>query len=95
MKEINIVVVGLGTVGSNVIKSIENNSHEIIQKTNLKFNIVGISAKNKDKKRIIDISKYQWLDNPLDYLGLNKCDVLIELIGEEKGLSYDLIKLDY
>ena len=92
MKEIKIVVVGLGTVGSNVIKSIENKSHEIIHKTNIKFNIVGIAAKNKDKKRIIDTSKYQWLDNPLDLLGSNKCDVLIELIGEEKGLSYELIK---
>ena len=40
MKEIKIVVVGLGTVGSNVIKSIENKSHEIIHKTNIKFNIV-------------------------------------------------------
>ena len=92
MKEIKIVVVGIGTVGSNVIKSIENKSHEIIQKTNIKFNIVGISAKNKDKKRIIDTSKYQWFDNPLDLLVSNKCDVLIELIGEEKGLSYELIK---
>ena len=92
MKEIKISVVGLGTVGSNVIKSIENKSYEIIQKTNIKFNIVGIAAKNKDKKRIIDTSKYQWFDNPLDLLGSNKCDVLIELIGEEKGLSYELIK---
>ena len=92
MKEIKISVVGLGTVGSNVIKSIENKSYEIIQKTNIKFNIVGIAAKNKDKKRIIDVSKYQWFDNPLDLLGPNKCDVLIELIGEEKGLSYELIK---
>ena len=92
MKEIKISVVGLGTVGSNVIKSIENKSYEIIQKTNIKFNIVGIAAKNKDKKRIIDVSKYQWFDNPLDLLGSNKCDVLIELIGEEKGLSYELIK---
>ena len=92
MKEIYIIVVGLGTVGSNVIKSIENKSYEIIHKTNIKFNIVGVSANNKDKKRIIDTSKYQWIDNPLDFLGSNRCDVLIELIGEEKGLSYELIK---
>jgi len=92
MKEIKIVVVGLGTVGSNVIKSIENKSYEIFHKTNIKFRIVGISAKNKDKIRIIETSKYKWFDNPLDLLGSIKCDVLIELIGEEKGLSYDLIK---
>ena len=92
MNEIKIAVVGLGTVGSNFIKSIENNSYQILDKTNIKFSIVGVSAKNKDKKRIIDISKYQWFDNPLDLLESNKCDVLIELIGEEKGLSYELIK---
>ena len=92
MKEISISVAGLGTVGSQVIKSIENKSYEIIHKTNLKFNIIGISAKNKDKKRIVDTSKYQWFDNPLDLVRPNKCDVLIELIGEEKGLSYELIK---
>jgi len=92
MNEIKIAVVGLGTVGSNFIKSIENNSYQILDKTNIKFSIVGVSAKNKDKKRIINISKYQWFDNPLDLLESNKCDVLIELIGEEKGLSYELIK---
>ena len=92
MKEIRIAVVGLGTVGSNVVKSIENKYYEIIRKTNINFRIVGISAKNKEKKRIIDTSKYQWFDNPLDLIKSNKCDVLIELIGEEKGISYELIK---
>ena len=92
MREIRIAVVGLGTVGSNVIKSIENKSHEISHKTNINFKIVGIAAKNKNKKRIIDTSKYQWFENPLDLLEPNKCDVLIELIGEEKGLSYKLVK---
>ena len=92
MKELKIAVVGLGTVGSNVLKSIEKKNYEIFHKTNIKFNIVGISAKNKDKKRIIDTSEYQWFDNPLDLLDSNRCDVLIELIGEEKGLSYELIK---
>ena len=35
MKEINIGIVGLGTVGSNVIKSIEDNYDVTIFKTNI------------------------------------------------------------
>ena len=34
MKEISISVAGLGTVGSQVIKSIENKSYEINSRTN-------------------------------------------------------------
>ena len=80
MKEIKIAIVGLGTVGSNVIKSIENKSVEIFNKTKIKFNIVGISAKNKDKKRIIDTSKYQWFENP-DYFEIpqKSMEVSIEI----------------
>jgi len=91
MNNIKIAVVGLGTVGSNVVKSIEslNKSNKINQ--NIKFEIIGISAKNKSKKRIIDISKYKWFDDPIDLFNF-KFDVLIELIGTEKGISYNLIK---
>ena len=60
MKEIKIVVVGLGTVGSNVIKSIENKSYEIFHKTNIKFRIVGISAKNKDRNRYFKLDIKRW-----------------------------------
>ena len=91
MNNIKIAVVGLGTVGSNVVKSIEslNKSNKINQ--NIKFEIIGISAKNKSKKRIIDINKYKWFDDPIDLFNF-KFDVLIELIGTEKDISYNLIK---
>ena len=57
------------------------------------FRIKGLKYKEPEyQKRIIDISKYQWFENPLDLVEPNKCDILIELIGEEKGLSYELIK---
>ena len=92
MKKIKIAIVGLGTVGSNVLKSLEKNKQEIISKTNTNFNIVGISAKNKNKNRSINISKYIWFDDALDLAEPNKCDILVELIGNEKGLSYQLIK---
>ena len=92
MRNINICIAGLGTVGSNVILSLNKNNDYINSKANLSFNILGVSAKNKFKKRICDIKNFTWCENPLDLLNIKDCNVLIELIGEEKGLSFDLVK---
>ena len=92
MNQINICIAGLGTVGSNVIKIIRNNSKLIDSKTSLFFNIIAVSAKNRLKKRNCDIESYKWLDNPLDLIKIKDCNVLIELIGKEKGISFDLVK---
>ena len=91
MKEIKICIAGLGNVGSSVVQSLLDSKNFINLKLNLNIEILGISAKNKNKKRILDISKFKWFDNPLDFLNAD-CDIVIELIGEEKGLSYDLVK---
>ena len=42
-KELNIGIVGLGTVGSGVIKSIEKNKDYFKNNYDVKFNIIGIS----------------------------------------------------
>ena len=92
MKEIKIVVVGLGTVGSNVIYSLIKKHQLFVKKINTDFKILAISAKNKSKKRIFNINEYQWYDDPFELVNNNNCDIFIELIGNEKGLSFDLVK---
>ena len=93
MNKLNICIAGLGNVGTSLIKSIENNSDFILNKTSIEIKIIAISAKSKSKKRNIDINNYEWFDNPLDMALLEDCDVIVELIGQEKGISYDLIEL--
>ena len=92
MKQINIAIAGLGNVGSNLIETIEKNKNLIQNKSNIIFNILGVSAKNKSKKRIININNYYWYDDANDLLNIDDLDLFIELIGEEKGLSYKLVK---
>ena len=92
MNKLNICIAGIGNVGSELIKSIEENKSYFEKKSSFQFNIIGISAKNKFKKRAINIEQYKWFDNPLDLVSLPDCDILIELIGQEKGISYDLIE---
>ena len=91
-QKIHICVAGLGTIGSNLIDILDKDHQLIYKKTNIDFNILGISAKNISKKRIFDINNYQWIDDPFELVKNNKCDIFIELIGEEKGISFDLVK---
>ncbi len=94
MNILNICIAGLGNVGSSVVSLIEKNSKYIKDKSNLTINIIGLSAKNKDKERSFNVKNYKWLDNPIDLLDINdsKPDILIELIGYEKDISYELVK---
>jgi len=92
MNFLNICIAGLGNVGSSVIDTINQNRELIKNKASLSINILGISSKNRLKKRSCNITPYQWYDNPLDLVEISNCKVLIELIGEEKGISFELIK---
>ena len=64
-KNLNIVIAGLGTVGSSTINLIEKNNKIFLLKSGLKINIVGISGKNQKKKRTFNKNKYKWFKNPL------------------------------
>ena len=89
-KELNIGIVGLGTVGSGVIKSIEKNRDYFKNNYDVVFNILGISANSKSKERSFNVSNYKWFDSPLDIINEKNIDTVIELIGGEDGLAYDL-----
>ena len=93
MKKVNLSIAGLGNVGSALVYSIENYKSSSL-KTNLNLNILGISAKDQNKERIFDVKKYKWFDNPKDLIKVEneKPDILIELIGNEKGISYELVR---
>jgi len=94
MKKLKICIAGLGNVGSSVVNLIENNSSYVETKSHINLEIIGLSAKNINKQRSFDIKKYKWAEKPIDLLNINyeKPDILIELIGYEKDISYDLVK---
>ena len=94
MKNIDICIAGLGNVGSSLVSLIEKNGNFMKTKKNININILGILAKNKDKKRNFNIDNYTWVEGPNNLLeiGNKKPDILVELIGYQKDISYDLVK---
>ena len=88
MKKIKIAILGLGVVGSHVIKLIEKNRYIL---DNAKCEIVAISAKNKKKKRIFNVNKYKWI-NHFKALDQYNPDLIIETIGGTGKYINDLYK---
>ena len=92
MKKINICIAGLGNVGSHLVKTIEENKEIVDSKSNIEFKILGISAKDKNKKRIFNTDDYNWYENPKELINIKNLDIFVELIGHEKGISFELVK---
>ena len=89
-KTINIGIAGLGTVGCGVISNLSRNKENLKEKYDLEYNILGVSASNKTKKRSVNIEGFSWYDNPLDLAKNKEIDLIIELVGGEKGIAFDL-----
>ena len=73
MKELNVALLGLGTVGSGVVKIIEENRQQIKDTLNKDIVIKHILVRDTTKKRPINISQYHLNDDDID--------IVIEVMG--------------
>ena len=90
-KILNIAIIGLGNIGTYLYRYLKKNKIILSKKNNCTPNIIYDSAKNKNKKRNINISKKIWLKNYLDATKLKDVDIIIELIGGAEGPAKKLV----
>lgn len=81
MKELNIALLGLGTVGSGVVKIIEENRQQIKDTINKDIVIKHILVRDKSKKRPLNISQYHLTEDINDILKDNSIDIVVEVMG--------------
>ncbi|MEW4506274.1 homoserine dehydrogenase [Staphylococcus epidermidis] len=81
MKELNIALLGLGTVGSGVVKIIEENRQQIKDTINKDIVIKHILVRDKSKKRPLNISQYHLTEDINDILNDNSIDIVVEFMG--------------
>ncbi|MCG3398665.1 homoserine dehydrogenase [Staphylococcus massiliensis] len=81
MKQLNIALLGLGTVGSGVVKIIEENQQQIQDTIGKKLHIKHILVRSKSKKRPINITQYHLTENVEDILNDEEVDIVIEVMG--------------
>jgi homoserine dehydrogenase len=90
-KKMNIVIVGLGNIGSYFYNYLKKNKHILYNKTNTMPNILYVSAKSLKKKRSFSFPKKIWLKDYLSATKMKNVDIIIELVGGAEGVAKKLV----
>ena len=88
--KLNIAIAGLGTVGAGVVKVINKNKELIRKRCGKEIVVTAVSSRSKNKDRGIDVSNISWYDNAVDIANDKDVDVVVELIGGDSGVAYEL-----
>jgi len=92
LKNINIGIAGLGQIGGRLYKEILSKKNDIKTKTGININIIGISAKNINKKRNFKINRKIFHKDPLKITKNKKINIVFELIGYSDGISKKIVE---
>jgi len=90
MTPLRIAIAGLGTVGTGVLSLLRENAELIAARAGRAVAVAAISARNKSKSRAVSLDGLTWTDNPRDLAAMPDVDVVVELIGGEKGIAFEL-----
>ena len=90
--KLNVAIIGLGTVGSGVLKLLKKQKNNIKNRTGIEIKVVAVSAKNSTKKRSVDISQIRWVASPLTIAKDPNVDVIVELIGDMDNTARKVIR---
>ncbi|SHE74850.1 homoserine dehydrogenase [Caldanaerobius fijiensis DSM 17918] len=78
---INIGILGLGTVGSGIIRIFNENSELIKKRIGDKINVKKVLVRDLHKNRDVEIDKNLLTTNPDDVLQDPEIDIVVEVIG--------------
>ena len=78
---LKVGIAGLGTVGAEVVRLIENESRALSARCGRSVRVVAVTARSKVKKRSIDLRGITWAKSPLELANNPEIDCLVELIG--------------
>ena len=78
-------IAGLGTVGVGVVRILRQQAKLLEARAGRPIEIVAISARTRDKDRGVNLSPYDWEDDPVALARRDDVDVLVELMGGSDG----------
>ncbi len=78
-------IAGLGTVGTGLVRIVQTNGEMIARRAGRAIEIVAVSARSRTRNRGVDISGYDWEDDPVELARRADVDLVVELMGGENG----------
>src|SRR5262249_7970768 len=78
---LRVGLAGLGTVGAAVVGLIENERDALAERCGRAVEVVAVTARQRAKKRAVDIKRFKWARDPRALATDPDIDVFVELMG--------------
>jgi homoserine dehydrogenase len=91
-KPLRIGIAGLGTVGTGVVQALRQHGDLIAARAGRRIEIAAVAARDKKKKRDVDLSSYRWVDDAAALAKDKDIDAVVELIGGAEGPARALVE---
>jgi homoserine dehydrogenase len=89
---LRIALAGLGTVGAGVIRLLDANGALIARRAGRPIVVTAVSARDRTKDRGVDITRFDWVDDPAELARHPEADVVVELVGGSDGPALALAR---
>lgn len=95
MKPVKVGLLGLGTVGTGVVRIVEGHQEDLSSQVGSPILIERIAVKNTEKERSVIVDSSKLTDDPWDVIRDPEIDVIVEVMGGiEHTKAYILEALD-
>ena len=89
---LRIGIAGLGTVGSSLVRILQQRSNELAITCGRAIEIIAVSARDRSRDRGIDLSGMTWFDTPEELAEKADIDVFVELVGGASGAAENAVR---
>ncbi|MBB6454473.1 homoserine dehydrogenase [Salirhabdus euzebyi] len=80
-KKVKVGLMGMGTVGTGVLRLIEGHQADLLHQTGVQIEVVKILVQDPSKRRNFDVDSDLLTDDPYSLLQDPKIDVIVEVMG--------------
>jgi len=91
-KPLRIGVAGVGTVGVGVLTMLSAHAERLAMRCGRSLEVTAVCARDREKRRGVDLSSFAWFDDPRDLARSRDIDVFVELIGGEGDPAYGAVE---
>lgn len=91
-KIIKVGIAGLGTVGSAVLRRLNDKEPDIKAHCGHSIEVVAVSARDQKRDRGVVLDGMDWREDALELVDISEVNIIVELIGGHDGIAYNLIR---
>jgi homoserine dehydrogenase len=81
VQPLKVGLAGLGTVGSAVVRLLEEGRDKLIARCGRPIKVVALNARSRGKKRDFDVKDFRWVSDPVALARDPQIDAFVEVMG--------------